>query len=56
MTPRSTNSPVAPLITGPLDADKQDYLLRDTYFCGVKYCIFDLQQLHRELTARIRPA
>jgi HD superfamily phosphohydrolase len=23
--------------------------LRDTYFCGVKYGIFDLQQLHREL-------
>lgn len=37
------------VVSGPLDADKQDYLLRDTYFCGVKYGIFDLQQLHREL-------
>ncbi len=37
------------IVSGPLDADKQDYLLRDTYFCGVKYGIFDLQQLHREL-------
>lgn len=36
-------------ISGPLDADKQDYLQRDTYFCGVKYGVFDLQQLHREL-------
>jgi HD superfamily phosphohydrolase len=37
------------VVSGPLDADKQDYLLRDTYFCEVKYGIFDLQQLHREL-------
>lgn len=37
------------IVSGPVDADKQDYLLRDTYFCGVKYGIFDLQQLHREL-------
>lgn len=37
------------IVSGPLDADKQDYLLRDTYFCGVKYGTYDLQQLHREL-------
>jgi HD superfamily phosphohydrolase len=37
------------VLSGPLDADKQDYLLRDSYFCGVKYGVFDLQQLHREL-------
>jgi HD superfamily phosphohydrolase len=37
------------IVSGPLDADKQDYLLRDSYFCGVKYGVFDLQQLHREL-------
>ncbi|MCX6633486.1 MAG: hypothetical protein NT090_00090 [Acidobacteria bacterium] len=37
------------VVSGPLDADKQDYLLRDTYFCGVKYGVFDMQQLHREL-------
>lgn len=37
------------IISGPLDADKQDYLQRDTYFYGVKYGVFDLQQLHREL-------
>jgi uncharacterized protein len=29
------------VISGPLDADKQDYLLRDSYFCGVKYGIYD---------------
>jgi len=38
------------VVSGPLDADKQDYLLRDSYHCGVKYGIFDLQQLHRELS------
>ena len=25
------------IISGPIDADKMDYLLRDSYFCGVKY-------------------
>jgi HD superfamily phosphohydrolase len=43
------------VVSGPLDADKQDYLLRDTYFCGVKYGIFDLQQLHRELRSEEDP-
>jgi uncharacterized protein len=43
------------VVSGPLDADKQDYLLRDTYFCGVKYGIFDLQQLHRELKSAEDP-
>jgi HD superfamily phosphohydrolase len=37
------------IISGPLDADKQDYLLRDTYLCGVKYGIFDIERLHRML-------
>lgn len=39
------------LISGPLDADKQDYLLRDSKFCGVEYGIFDPQQLQRSLLA-----
>ena len=33
------------IVSGPLDADKQDYLLRDSYFCGVKYGVFDLDRL-----------
>ncbi len=37
------------VISGPLDADKQDYLLRDSYFCGVKYGVFDIHQMHRSL-------
>lgn len=40
------------VVSGPLDADKQDYLLRDSYFCGVKYGVFDQHQLHRSLEAR----
>jgi len=35
------------IVSGPLDADKQDYLLRDSRFCGVQYGVFDLHQLHR---------
>ena len=38
------------IVSGPLDADKQDYLLRDSYFCGVNYGIYDLNQLHNTLT------
>lgn len=37
------------IVSGPLDADKQDYLLRDSYFCGVAYGVFDIHQLHRSL-------
>lgn len=37
------------ILSGPLDADKQDYLLRDSYFCGVQYGVFDLPQLHEVL-------
>lgn len=37
------------IISGPLDADKQDYLLRDSRFCGVDYGVFDIHQLQRSL-------
>jgi len=33
------------IVSGPVDVDKQDYLLRDSYFCGVKYGIFDIDRL-----------
>lgn len=36
---------VKSIITGPLDADKLDYLLRDSYYCGVKYGIYDIDRL-----------
>lgn len=37
------------IVSGPLDADKQDYLLRDSLYCGVPYGRFDIHQLHRSL-------
>lgn len=37
------------IVSGPLDADKQDYLLRDSQFCGVQYGVFDIHQLHRSM-------
>lgn len=39
------------IISGPLDADKQDYLLRDSYFCGVNYGVYDIDQFHQTLCA-----
>ncbi|MFC1924109.1 HD domain-containing protein [Chloroflexota bacterium] len=38
------------MISGPLDADKMDYLLRDSYCCGVKYGIFDLDRMLNSIT------
>lgn len=42
---------LAAIVSGPVDADKQDYLLRDSLFCGVKYGIFDTERLHNTLTS-----
>ena len=39
------------IISGPLDADKQDYLLRDSMMCGVRYGVFDIDQLRLCLTS-----
>jgi hypothetical protein len=33
------------IVSGPIDADKQDYLLRDSYFCGVKYGVYDYNRM-----------
>ncbi|MGB9589563.1 MAG: HD domain-containing protein [candidate division WOR-3 bacterium] len=33
------------IISGPIDVDKLDYLLRDSYFAGVKYGTFDLPKV-----------
>jgi HD superfamily phosphohydrolase len=32
------------IVSGPLDADKQDYLLRDSHHCGVRYGIYDISR------------
>jgi hypothetical protein len=39
------------LITGQMDADRMDYLLRDSYHTGVHYGRFDLQRLINTVTA-----
>ena len=37
------------LISSQLDADRMDYLLRDAYFTGTKYGVFDLERILRTL-------
>jgi uncharacterized protein len=37
------------LVSGPIDADKQDYLLRDSLFSGVKYGVYDQERLGNTL-------
>ena len=36
---------LSPIVSGELDVDKMDYLLRDSLFCGVRYGNFDLDQV-----------
>jgi len=38
------------LISGQLDMDRMDYLLRDSHYCGVKYGLYDLSRLLDTLT------
>ena len=37
------------IVSGPLDVDKLDYLLRDSYFAGVRYGVFDIDKLTQSL-------
>lgn len=39
------------IVSGPMDADKLDYLLRDSHFAGVQYGIFDLARIISEARA-----
>lgn len=32
------------IVSGHLDADRADYLLRDSYYCGVKYGVYDFDR------------
>jgi hypothetical protein len=36
---------LAQVVSGELDVDKMDYLLRDSLFCGVRYGSYDLERL-----------
>lgn len=44
-------TPERDIVSGPLDADKLDYILRDSYFAGVQYGVFDLDHIIRSLIA-----
>ena len=40
------------IISGQLDADRMDYLLRDAYFTGTSYGKFDLERILRTMRVR----
>ncbi len=46
------NAILTQLISGQLDADRMDYLLRDTYFTGTSYGAFDLERVIRTIRVR----
>lgn len=45
----SKNPILSQLVSGQLDADRMDYLLRDAYFTGTKYGEFDLERILRTM-------
>ena len=40
------------LVSGELDADRMDYLLRDSFYTGVNYGRYDLDWIVRTSTRR----
>jgi HD superfamily phosphohydrolase len=40
---------VSELLSGPLDADKMDYLLRDSHYTGTEYGLYDFQRFSQSL-------
>jgi HD superfamily phosphohydrolase len=50
---RRRRSALRDIVSGALDADKLDYLLRDSYFAGVRYGIVDIDRILESLTARV---
>jgi HD superfamily phosphohydrolase len=47
---------LAQLVSGELDVDKMDYLLRDSLYCGVRYGVYDLDRLVDTLLPVVDPA
>lgn len=45
---RSPRKLLGHVVSGPMDCDKLDYLLRDSYFAGVQYGVFDLARIISE--------
>jgi HD superfamily phosphohydrolase len=42
------------LLTSQMDVDRMDYLLRDSYHCGVRYGVYDLDRLLHTLAVTFR--
>ncbi|RMH21011.1 MAG: HD domain-containing protein [Acidobacteria bacterium] len=47
---------LAEIVSGQLDVDKMDYLLRDSLYCGVRYGSYDLERLIDTITPIKDPA
>ena len=43
--PKGQRSAAQDIVSGPADADKYDYLMRDSHYCGVAYGRFDLERI-----------
>ena len=52
---RDADGLLAKIISGELDVDKMDYLLRDSLYCGVRYGSFDLERLLDTMVAIMDP-
>jgi uncharacterized protein len=46
----TSRSPLAGLVSGPIDVDKLDYLSRDATMCGVPYGVIDVDRLLTSVT------
>jgi HD superfamily phosphohydrolase len=46
---------LAQIVSGELDVDKMDYLLRDSLYCGVRYGVYDLDRLIDTLAPIVDP-
>ncbi|MHA1576601.1 MAG: HD domain-containing protein [Candidatus Thorarchaeota archaeon] len=42
---KKTDSVVSGIVAGQVDADKMDYLIRDSFYCGVNYGLVDIYRL-----------
>ena len=49
---RHPNDLLNQLVSGQLDADRMDYLLRDAYFTGTSYGTFDMERILRTIRVR----
>ncbi|MFQ5831926.1 MAG: HD domain-containing protein [Candidatus Thorarchaeota archaeon] len=46
---KKTDAVVSSIVAGQVDADKMDYLIRDSFYCGVNYGLVDIHRLINSL-------